>query len=1010
MLNKLCNYYLECLDREEIQTYISFPSRIPSPDYAIQGKGMLESDQLRNELLNEQGKELIRKARMDQTREIMVGYPVRTRSVNGKLRVEPVLLFEVDQESNIWWREPQVNISAIMDGPSEKDSGATEQARKAADHFAHSIGILENERTPSPRELLNNILKHRPDWEFTKEPQSEGLHNRVALFSTIRKSDFTKSLRAELNRLARVTDSQSSALGHWLGSPLSRHRNESSAPTLEILPMNGEQRHAIELGLKAPLTVITGPPGTGKSQVIVDLLASAANAGQTVLFASKNNKAVDVVRERFDEQCQRPVLLRLGPKQEDQLRSQITGILAAAPNPGAERAYRNSINEKVQIQENIRQLAEQESRTIRLRNETDELERRAEEARNLFPEEAFLNMTTSSIGRMEPAFKRLLNAARDTDIGRHGFLIRLLWNIWFRDDILLKLHSQIQRTRKMAQSIGFPLPEQAPHEGNAAEYEEIAETLVAKIPHAEVAARYQEKLRDLQSARRIEDIQRERMREMDSLVKNDRRIWENWIDTQPGRMDRTERENLLQLSNTIEQLKTTENYRELIQQYEEQTRHAMKKVPCWAVTSLSARGRIPMRSGLFDILVVDEASQCDIASALPLLYRAKRAVIIGDPMQLRHICKIEKPADIRLREKHGLGKSSQWSYPQTSLFDRAATLAEGENIVQLRDHHRSHPDIIGFSNQQFYGGILRMATDLQHLKRSDSKRAQPAIRWLHQAGSTVRAGRSAINAEEANAVVETIRKLIAENEYQGTIGVVTPYRKQADRILGQINQDETLRRILDRQEFVAGTAHKFQGDERDLIIFSPVISKGAEDFLIRFAQSENLLNVAVTRARAELIIVGDQNTIKSWGNLHKLRQHVQETEFQNSQQDNMGKKNQAYRTVPNAELVSPWEETLHEALKNAGIHTIPQYQPESLNYYIDLAIIQGDRRLAIEVDGEQYHKNWDGELCYRDQIRNQRLMREGWDVMRFWVYEIRDRLDQTVEKVKMWVARDSRQE
>lgn len=1007
MLKKLCNYYLECLDQEEVQTHISFPSRVRSQDYAIQEEGILDSDQLSVELLNEQGRDLIRKARMDQTREIMAGYPVRTRNVGGILQVQPILLFEVDQEGHIWWQEPQVNTAAIMDGPSGQEPGP-EQSREAADHFARKIGILEDERTPSPREFLNAIRRHRPDWEFTNEPRAEGLRNNVILFSTARKSNFTKGLRAELGRLTGVQDTASSALGHWIGSASSRHRNESPAPVLEILPMNGEQRRAVDLALRKPLTVVTGPPGTGKSQVIVNLLASAANAGQTVLFASKNNKAVDVVRERFDEQCQRPILFRLGWQQEDQLRSQITGILAVGPNPNAEQIYQDSVNEKMRIQERIRQLTEQEHETIRLRNETDELERRSEEARNYLPKEAFLNMTASRIKRMETEFNLLLNAARDTRMERHGFVVRLLWSIWFREDIFRKLHNKAQRAREMASFMGSPLPRTKPDEGNAAEYEEIAQSLVDKLPHAEMAARYQEKLRKLWSARRIEDAQREKMWEIDSLVKNDRRIWENWIDTQPNRMGREERENLLQFRNTIERMGTEKNnYRDLIRRYEQQIRYAMKKIPCWAVTSLSTRGRLPLHSGFFDILVIDEASQCDIASALPLLYRAKRAVIIGDPKQLRHICKIRKQEDLRLQEKHGLGKSIQWSYSQTSLFDIATALADG-NIVQLRDHHRSHPDIIGFSNWQFYGGELRMATNLRDLKRSGSKRAQPAIRWLHQAGSTVRpASGSAINAEEANAVVETVRKLVLENNYQGTIGVVTPYRKQSDRIRSNIAQDKNLSQILNRKEFTTGTAHTFQGDERDLIIFSPVISQGAEKFTTEFAQKENLLNVAVTRARAELIIVGDQNTIEGWGNIHKLRLYAAEVE---SRYGNAMEEDLASWAVPNAELVSPWEKRLHKALNDAGINPIPQYQPEYLNYYIDLAVIQENRRLAIEVDGEHYHKNWDGELCYRDQIRNQRLISEGWDVMRFWVYEIRDRLDETVEKVKMWVAAGSRPE
>ena len=59
-------------------------------------------------------------------------------------------------------------------------------------------------------------------------------------------------------------------------------------------------------------------------------------------------------------------------------------------------------------------------------------------------------------------------------------------------------------------------------------------------------------------------------------------------------------------------------------------------------------------------------------------------------------------------------------------------------------------------------------------------------------------------------------------------------------------------------------------------------------------------------------------------------------------------------------------------------------------YQLDLAIIEDERRLDIEVDGERYHRDWTGELSRKDQIRNQRMFELGWDVMRFWVYEVRD--------------------
>jgi len=70
--------------------------------------------------------------------------------------------------------------------------------------------------------------------------------------------------------------------------------------------------------------------------------------------------------------------------------------------------------------------------------------------------------------------------------------------------------------------------------------------------------------------------------------------------------------------------------------------------------------------------------------------------------------------------------------------------------------------------------------------------------------------------------------------------------------------------------------------------------------------------------------------------------------------------------------------------------------------YQDLALFDGERKLDIEVDGENYHRNWDGELCRRDQIRSRRLSDLGWDIERFWVYEIRDNLAGSVRRVRVW--------
>jgi len=107
-----------------------------------------------------------------------------------------------------------------------------------------------------------------------------------------------------------------------------------------------------------------------------------------------------------------------------------------------------------------------------------------------------------------------------------------------------------------------------------------------------------------------------------------------------------------------------------------------------------------------------------------------------------------------------------------------------------------------------------------------------------------------------------------------------------------------------------------------------------------------------------------------------------------------------FPAVARPELVSDWERLLYTKLYQAGLRPIPQYDVEK--FILDFALVVGNRRLDVEVDGERYHRDWTGELLRRDQLRNMRLIELGWDVMRFWVYELRDQMPQCVERVKRW--------
>ncbi|PKL81371.1 MAG: hypothetical protein CVV24_15590, partial [Ignavibacteriae bacterium HGW-Ignavibacteriae-3] len=142
-------------------------------------------------------------------------------------------------------------------------------------------------------------------------------------------------------------------------------------------------------------------------------------------------------------------------------------------------------------------------------------------------------------------------------------------------------------------------------------------------------------------------------------------------------------------------------YAKLKEQQEKLFERVSKVLPVWSITNLSTGGHFPFGPCIFDLVVIDEASQSDIASALPLLFRAKKAIIIGDPFQLRHISNIRQQQDNHLMEKHGLlvEDSLRFSYSSQSLYDCSRGTVGENNVTLLNEHYRSHFSIIEFSNR-----------------------------------------------------------------------------------------------------------------------------------------------------------------------------------------------------------------------------------------------------------------------------------------------------------------------
>jgi very-short-patch-repair endonuclease len=1032
-ISLLCRYYLECISQDMDEGVSVFArDQYGDPDYAQLAAVPLGSDA---DWWNSSGvARLFGKVRGARGKLMLwLGYPVRLRQHRTArwegFFVEPVLMWpvllpEVNGEApSIDEQMPMLNARFLRSIAMGDGMQLAEEAAQLSDELGLGVPAAD---LPEIDELVERLVRIRPDWDWQEEIEpsacktspsladvsAAGIYNCAVIIPGER-SPYTQGLEAELKSLSDVTEEKlkGTVLGRWMAAeiPGAVAGVPDSDPLMEVLPMNTEQRAAVRAALTMTHSVVTGPPGTGKSQVVTNMLVNAARRGMKVLFASKNNKAVDVVEARVNGLGNRPVLLRLGSKDyQARLSGYLTQLLAGSPGAEVRTNYDEALEQHRSLAARLRELDELQQETLDRRNAVDRLDADAEEGRQLFGD-GFKALDAAICDRAATDLAVLNKAVDGADRDRQGFLVKVFWGS-LRAGRMRRLGDAVRRAGGAFNALGMRWQPWQEPPGIAALRTQLAD-LSRRVDAARKVVIYRAALHALQQSPSFESIAQRRGELADEVSQNSARLWRAWVQLTPTRLTPAQRKDVADYAAAL-QLMTGPDADRVHSSVKQKARALQSKVTslftCWAVTSLSARGRIPFEPAYFDLVVIDEASQCDIASALPILYRAKRSVIIGDPMQLRHISTLTRPRDSELQHKHGLVDSRLgWMYSVNSLFDLAASIVPSENIINLRDHHRSHADIIGFSNEAFYQGHLRVATRYPKLKRPNAK--QPGVVWQEVSGSVTRPREGgAQNPEEARALVAALVDLLVARGYAGSVGVVTPFRAQAQLLQSLIQSRKELESAADRAELLVDTVHKFQGDERDVMFFSPVVSNGISPGALGFLRSNgNLFNVAITRARGLLHVVGDRGAALSCGvdYLERFAGYVATLDAARGDlaQPPAAPVTRDYPTVTHPERVSEWERVLYRAMVAAGLKPIPQFSVEQ--YDLDFALINEGRKLAIEVDGERYHRSWTGELCLRDQLRNQRLIELGWDVQRFWVYEVRDELQRCVRRVQDWADR-----
>jgi len=278
----------------------------------------------------------------------------------------------------------------------------------------------------------------------------------------------------------------------------------------------------------------------------------------------------------------------------------------------------------------------------------------------------------------------------------------------------------------------------------------------------------------------------------------------------------------------------------------------LKLFPIWGVTSGAVSNYLPLKRELFDLVIIDEASKSDIPSTLPLLYRAKNAIVIGDPKQMRHISFLSTNSIKQLINKYEIKQAhqSKLNYRTNSILDLCIASSNfADQFVQLKEHYRSYPEMIQFSNSRFYNDTLRAF----QLPRKVNKSLSLSAFRMHGERS-----RNGVNKKEAFEVFVQIKNIILsqrglQKDLVQSIGVLSPFRAQVNHLQKEITKSFS-NEDLERHQIVVGTPYAFQGDEKDIMILSFAMDnkslRGSQ-----YLESEGVFNVAITRARQRQIVL-----------------------------------------------------------------------------------------------------------------------------------------------------------
>ncbi|MGO5136162.1 AAA domain-containing protein [Clostridium butyricum] len=445
--------------------------------------------------------------------------------------------------------------------------------------------------------------------------------------------------------------------------------------------------------------------------------------------------------------------------------------------------------------------------------------------------------------------------------------------------------------------------------------------------------------------------------------------------------------------------------------------------PCFLLSPETVSEILPLKDGMFDMVIFDEASQMYIENAIPTIFRGNQVIVAGDDKQLRPNGTF---SNRYIDEEENDGEENRAALEEESLLDLAKI---NYDPVSLMYHYRSrYEELINFSNYAFYGGKLKISPNLSYDEDNlPMERIKVDGRWIDRE-----------NLDEAEEVCNTVYKILKERKNNESVGIITfnisqkncienclerkaqndsefatLYTKEIDRV----ENDEDISMFVKNIENV-------QGDERDIIIFSIGYAQNEKGRVsVNFGSlsqdgGENRLNVAISRAKKKIYVVTsiepeelsvDDSKNKGPKLFKKYLQYVKAVSENNNEYAKQILKNvldSEINAETDNEFDSDFEIEVCDKLRERGYEVHNQIGVSG--YRIDLGIYDSKESkyiLGIECDGAAYHGSKSARE--RDIHRQRYLESRGWNIIRIWSkhwwnnpdFEIR-RIEDEVDRIK----------